>query len=309
MTQQDIVHQPNGFTELAERPQGGQSMIEVASARAAQEVQAAMIIAKRFPRDETQSYTRIMHACRRKTLADHAMYAYPRGGTLVTGPSIRLAEVLAQSWGNLDCGIVEVEQRNGESTMMAYAWDLETNARKTTTFQVRHERVSGKGNNQRTTKLTDPRDIYEMCANQGARRLRGCILGVIPGDIVEAAINECEKTLAGNNTAPIADRARAMVVAFSELGVTKEMIERRIGHKLETIIETEMVNLRKIYSSIKDGMAPRESFFPLDDPAADSGKTRTEALTDKVKSNKQPPSEPPSDTQTNAPAADAPPAE
>lgn len=55
------------------------------------------------------------------------MYQYLRGGTKVTGPSIRLAEVLAQNWGNLSFGVKELEQRDGESIAMAYTWDLETN--------------------------------------------------------------------------------------------------------------------------------------------------------------------------------------
>jgi hypothetical protein len=305
-TPTDITTQGSGFTGLAERSQGNQSMIEVASARAAQEVQAAMIIAKRFPRDEMQAHTRIVQACKRKALAEHAMYAYPRGGQMVTGPSIRLAEVLAQSWGNLDCGLIELEQRKGESTMMAYAWDLETNSRNSKTFQVRHERKSG----QRITPLTDPRDIYEICANQGARRIRACILAVIPGDIVESAITECEKTLAGNNQTPITDRARQMVVAFLNFGVTQEMIERRLGHKLESVIETELVGLRKIYASIKDGMATRESFFTMDEPAADPNKPRADTLAGKIKGNKQPKGEP-TDTPAGegAPATDAPSAE
>ncbi|PWW19485.1 hypothetical protein DFO73_12055 [Cytobacillus oceanisediminis] len=64
---------------------------------------------------------------------------------------------------------------------MAYAWDLETNVRQEKVFTVKHSRKA-KGS---ITKLDDPRDIYELVANNGARRLRSYILGIIPGDIVE----------------------------------------------------------------------------------------------------------------------------
>ena len=128
---------------------------EMMISRQAQEVQAAMVIAKRFPRDEVEAYNRIMRACQRKKLAETAMYEYPRGGTKVTGPSIRLAEAMAQNWGNLDFGILELEQKNGESQVMAYAWDLETNTRQTKVFSVPHVRGTKKGN----VPLTDPRDI------------------------------------------------------------------------------------------------------------------------------------------------------
>lgn len=164
---------------------------EMMISRQAQEVQGAMVIAKRFPRDEVESFNRIMQSCKRKSLAESAMYEYPRGGTKVSGPSIRLAEAMAQNWGNIDFGITELEQKNGESQVMAYAWDLETNTRQVKIFSVPHVRGTKKGN----VPLTDPRDVYEMVANQGARRLRSCILGIIPGDVVEAAVKQCEDTL------------------------------------------------------------------------------------------------------------------
>jgi len=159
---------------------------EMVTTRQAQEVQAAMVIAKRFPRDEVEAFNRILKSCQRKTLAEQSMYEYPRGGQKVTGPSIRLAEALAQNWGNLDYGIVELEQNNGESQVMAYAWDLETNTRQSKIFSVPHIRATKHGNKT----LTDPRDIYEMVANQGARRLRACILGVIPGDVIDSAVEQ-----------------------------------------------------------------------------------------------------------------------
>lgn len=235
------------------------SMLETANTRASQEVQAAMVVAKKFPRDENASYARIIKACQRKTLAEQAEYAYPRGGETISGPSIRLAEMLAQNWGNLDFGIIELEQKAGESIVMSYAWDLETNTRQTKIFSVKHERHTKNG----VKKLTDPRDIYEMTANQGARRLRACILGVIPGDVVDAARERCDLTLKGDGTEPLTDRARKMVTVFEQFGVTQAMIEKRLNHKLESVIEQELLGLRKIYNSLKDGAAKREDFFDL----------------------------------------------
>jgi hypothetical protein len=258
------LENPNPFALSGRAEQPQRSMIETASTRQAQEVQAAMVIAKKFPRDQVRAFDAIMRACSRPSLAEEAQYAYPRGGETVTGPSIRLAECLAQNWGNLDFGIIELEQKAGESIVMAYAWDLETNTRQTKVFTVAHERHKKGG---QITKLTDPRDIYEMTANQGARRLRACILGVIPGDLVEAAVAECDKTLRKQNKEPLIDRVRKMVGFYSELGVTQAMIEKRIRKKLEAITEPEFFQLRKIYSSIRDGMGKREDYF---EPAAET---------------------------------------
>src|SRR5437016_4237386 len=177
--------------------------ISIAQSRAAQEVQASMVVAKKFPRNEEECIERIRRSCSRHSLAEVATYAYPRGGTTITGASIRLAECLAQNWKNIDFGIVELEQRDGESTVMAYAHDLETNSRQTKIFQVRHERRVGRGDDFKIDRLTDPRDIYELVANQGARRLRACILSIIPGDVTDIALEQCEKTLASGNKEPL----------------------------------------------------------------------------------------------------------
>lgn len=233
---------------------------EMVTTRQAQEVQAAMVIAKKFPRDEVESYNRIMRACQRKSLAEQSMYEYPRGGTKVTGPSIRLAEAMAQNWGNLDFGIIELEQKNGESQVMAYAWDLETNTRQTKIFNVPHIRGTKKGN----IPLTDPRDIYELVANQGARRVRACILGVIPGDVIDSAIDECKKTLVGENKEPLIDRVRKGIKLFEDnFSVTLEMLEKYIGCKSEAFSEHDMIRLNNVYKSLRDGMAKREDYFEI----------------------------------------------
>lgn len=245
---------------------GRNTQTEMMISRQAQEVQAAMVIAKKFPRDEVDSFNRILRSCQRRSLAESAMYEYPRGGTKVTGPSIRLAEAMAQNWGNLDFGITELEQRNGESQVMAYAWDLETNTRQVKIFSVPHMRSTKKGN----VPLTDPRDIYEMVANQGARRLRSCILGIIPGDVVDAAVAECQKTLTTGNTEPLIDRVRKGIKMFEDkFSVTQEMIEKYIGCKSEAFSENDMIRLNNVYRSLKDGMAKREDFFEIPAPDAD----------------------------------------
>lgn len=242
------------------------TMAEMVVSRQAQEVQAAMVIAKKFPRNEFESFNRIMKACQRKGLAEKSMYEYPRGGERVTGPSIRLAETMAQNWGNIDFGIIELEQKNGESQVMAYAWDLETNTRQAKIFSVPHVRESKKNG---IVPLTAPRDIYEQVANYGARRLRACILGVIPGDVIEAAIAQCGKTLADENGEPLEDTVRAIAGTFErEYGVTVAMLEKFMGCKIESFTMQNLIRLKKVYMSLRDGMAAREDYFDIS-PAAD----------------------------------------
>ena len=256
----------------------GNAATMVAQTREMAEAIAAMQMAKLAPRDVVAARDRILNACTRPKLAEGACYTYNRGGTDVTGPSIRLAEMLAQNWGNMSFGIRELEQRNGESTCEAFAWDMETNARQTKVFQVPHIRHTRKGD----TRLTDPRDIYELVANNGARRLRACILGIIPGDIVEEAVEACDKTMATRfEVTP--ERVRKMLDAFAQYGVTKEQIEARVQCHVDAIKPAQLANLGKIINSIKDGMSQAADWFEKtaakpDDDAAKPKKSLRDAL-------------------------------
>jgi hypothetical protein len=236
----------------------------LATTRQAQEVQAAMIVARRFPRNEERAIARITQSCKRQLLAESSQYEYTKGGTVITGPSIRLAEVLAQHWGNLDYGVVELDRKFGESTAMSYCWDLETNVRQTKVFTVRHARDVGGSRKP----ITSERDIYEHVANYGARRLRACILGIIPGDVQQLAMDECDKTIAGKNSEPRIDRVRKMIVAFAEIGISAEMIEAKLCHKTEAITDRQLISLRKIYTAIRDGVATPADHFKL--PSSDA---------------------------------------
>lgn len=244
-------------------PAGGGGAMDIATTRAAQEVQAAMVVAKRFPRDPDMAYARIMAACKRPGLAAQATYAYNRGGSEVSGPSIRLAEEIARNWGNIDTGFVELEQRKGESSVMAYAWDLETNTRITRVFSVSHIRHTKSGQKL----LTDPRDIYETVANQASRRVRAAILAVVPGDVVEAAVAQCDQTLQAGQTKPLRDRIRDCLAKFQERGVNKVQIETRIGHSVESMTERELLQMGKIYTAVRDGYSAVEEWFPPEQPA------------------------------------------
>jgi hypothetical protein len=238
-------------------PQNVQS--EVEKTRVLQEVQAMVLVARQCPRDEQRAIKRIMESAKRKSLAENAIYCYPRGGQTVTGASIRTAETIAKYWGNLTYGIKELsrDEKAKTSEMMAYCWDLENNVRAEKVFKVKHTRNTKKG----SYTLDDERDIYELTANYGTRRLRACILNIIPDDVVEDFLEVCQKTIAGSNDKPLKERIREMIKAFEKIGVTQNQIEKRIGTKADNFIEYNLVALRGIYKSISDNFAKIEDYF------------------------------------------------
>lgn len=229
------------------------------------EIKGKMFLARQFPRDEDIAVQRAMRECTRPELAAAAQYEFPRGDSVVRGPSIRLVEVLARHWGNIAYGIREVDATEGGAVVETYAWDLETNVSDSKTFSVKNERATKKG----SYKLTDPRDVYENMANNAARRKRACILSVLPGWYVEQAVTVCEETLKKSLTAgkSMEEVKEQCINAFCEYGVTQEQIAAKIGRDVTHMDENDVVRLRRLYMSIKDGFIKPQDVFRVDNPA------------------------------------------
>ena len=262
-------------------PQDRGAAVAVEKQRANAETQAAIIVAQQFPRSEVVAMDRILQAFTRPTLAEKAQYQYARGGTDIVGPSIRAAEAIAQNWGNMQFGIRELEQRPpegkrpGESTVESWAWDVQLNNRTSRLFQIKHWRETKRGG----YALEDPRDIYELVANNGARRERACILALIPGDVVEAAMKQAEATLR-TKVEITPERLQNVVLKFSDHGITKAQIELRIQRRLESITPALMVNLGRILNSLNDGMSVPADWFELPNVQTQPTTTRGEQVKD-----------------------------
>jgi len=233
-------------------------------ARAAAEVQSRIIVARQFPRDMTEVTSNIRTACQRQRLAELAIYQYRKGGAVVEGPSIRLAEMIAREMGNIQFGRRELSTNNRETKVQVFAYDLERNTSEVIEFTVRHEM---KARGQRRV-LEDPREIYEHVANQSARRMRAALLAVIPGDVVDMALDEINKTLSRQDGGkPLTDQIREMVFYFRDLGVTAEMIEGRVGHSIDSLSHYEVAQLRKIFASLRDEASSVSDWFEQSAPA------------------------------------------
>jgi hypothetical protein len=237
----------------------------IEQSRAAAEVQSAIVVAQRFPRNERHALGRIIAACNRLSLAREAFFTFPRGNETITGASIKLAKEMARSWGNIQHEIVELSQdtKRGESEVMAYAWDLETNTRSAIRFIVPHKRFTRKG----VKTLTDPRDIYELIANNGSRRLRQCIFAIMPADLVTEAERVCRETLQKGDGKPLDVRITSCVAAFDKVGVTREMLTEKTGHEPEKLSLNDLTDLQIIFQSIKAG-EPIDSFFTVESSLA-----------------------------------------
>ncbi|GAA4706284.1 hypothetical protein [Streptomyces youssoufiensis] len=232
----------------------------VEQSRAAAEVQAAVVVAQQCPRDITAAVAQMRQSCAQTFLAERAFYRYSRAGSTVTGPSVHLARELARCWGNLQYGLVELRRDDeyGQSEMQAFAWDVQTNSRNSSTFIVPHRRDTKSGPKQ----LTDMRDIYESNANNGARRVREAIFAILPPWFVEEAKDLCTRTLRDGGGKPLNIRIADAIKAFEGIGVTADRIETKLGRLSGKWTEHDVSQLQVIYRSITQGEVTAEEEFP-----------------------------------------------
>ena len=254
----------NNGNQVAEVPQSmqpvaGFSGMTPAVAREVATIQGQIMLAKMFPRNMADVWKKVEAACSRKKLAENALYQYSRGGTDISGPSIRLAEALINAYGNAKSGFEVIDSNPDFSRVRAYAYDMETNTLQERTFDVEHVRQTRTGR----TKLTDPRDIYETVANNASRRERACILALIPGDLQDYAVSLCKTTLEqAVDITP--DKIEGLCRGLAKYGVSRIMIEARIQRHMEAITAQQYVWLCSVGTSLKEGVAKVEDFFDRD---------------------------------------------
>ncbi|HUP07678.1 MAG TPA: hypothetical protein VMU47_11035 [Caldimonas sp.] len=302
----------NPFPSLTVAPAAGGALTEATIAREVADVQVRYMIAKRFPRDPRVAMDRVLNACSRPGIAEAAFYQYSKGGTDIEGPSIKLLETIAREWGNFDSGVDIFTSKPGESEVVAYAVDLETGRREQRRFTVRHWRDTKSGG----YPLKDEREIYELCANMGARRKRACMEAVIPSDVMEMAERQCRTTLkASVEITP--EYVESLVVAFAKFAVTRQHLEGYIQRRLDTLTPALAMRLKKIHTSLKDGMSEPGDWFDMAPAQADAvaGKAAAgvEGVKERVRATRAKKGEPPaggttaaSSPQPAAPAANPP---
>lgn len=265
------------MNELIGRSENATALGAVEETAEIANIQAKMILARNFPRSIDRSMASIEAECNNLNLAQKACYEFPRGDSVVRGPSIRLAECISRHWGNIISGIKEISTVGRKSTVRAYCWDLETNFADEKVFDVELVRSTKKG----TYELTDPRDRYEMMANQAARRKRACIQAVIPQWVFDAAIEKCNKTLEDSiKTEELPERREKMFAAFSALAewIKKEDLGAKCGKDFDSISTRDIVKLTALYNAIKDGFVKASDAFGRTDKEAGTSEKDANSL-------------------------------
>ncbi len=259
----EVSHAGNPFGRMVAHT-GGMNVgaVAIEQERAIAEAQGKLVLAKRFPRDTALARREMADACKDMALAEVAFYALPRGDETIEGPTIKLAEELARCWGNIDYGHRELSRSDGKSEIEVYAWDTQTNTTSTRQLTVRHT-IDLSGGRSRATK--SEKEIDDLVARKASAQLRGRILAVLPKSLVQTAIMACRQTLKGGNGEPLSARIDKMVAAFAKIGVTGDMLVKKLGHPLDQTTADELVDMIGVFTSIREGHFTVEDQFPVED--------------------------------------------
>ncbi len=214
---------------------------------AAAEIDMQVATARRFPRDAIAAKANSMAiATRNQETATACFYLLKRGNKRIIGPSIRLAEILCQNWGNLRCDTRIEEIGRTRLTAASAVWDLERNV----LVVMRSTRGITYSAGGRYNE-----DMITTTANAAASiAFRNAVLKLIPPDITEAIFQKCQAVSAGDAKS-LADNRIKMVEEFEKIDVPLEVILNEFGAQhLDDLGLQEMLFLRAAYTSItKEG--------------------------------------------------------
>jgi hypothetical protein len=198
--------------------------------------------------------------------AAECIYALPRGGKTIRGPSIRFAEIMASQWGNCRVGarVVHVDKIEAYVEAEGVFHDLETNVVQTARVRRTIQAKRGKGIDN------DMISLAGAAACSIARR--NAILAGIPKGVARKGYMAVEDVIRGDSKTLVERRGMALK-AFMVLGVTPDRIFASLGVIGEDDITLDhLMTLTGARSAIKNGELTVEEAFPV---AAPSGPKQT----------------------------------
>jgi hypothetical protein len=267
------------------------------------ELDTQITTARAFPRSVQTAINDINQlATMNEQMAGECVYALPRAGKPLRGPSIRLAEIIAQCWGNCvsKTRIVSVDRISRTVTAEGIFHDLQTNS----ITEAQHtRRISTKEGRL----FTDDMIAVTCNAAQSIAR-RNAILAGVPKVIWWQAFQQCEHVIAGDVTT-LASKRESAVKAFAAFGLKPEQVFQVLDVKGEQDIGLdELVTLRSLYSSVKNGEITVEEILAAKVPAQPATPATRKTLDDFVNGNGKEKAQPQEQGQASPAAQARPPA-
>ena len=249
-------------TALVEVPQVSGGALEAITTA---EVQQQVATAKRYPRSIHKfKQEALALATADEETAGSMFYSLPRGGKAIEGPSVRLAEVCAYSWGNLRHGARVVEIEDKFVVAQGYCFDAEKNVG--TAVEVRR-RITDKYGKRYNDDM-----IGVTCNAACAIALRQAIFKVIPR-VYANQIYAAARKVAIGDAQTLASRMAAMLDYFAKMGVSHEQVCQACEKpSIEDLSLDDLAMLKGLATALKDGYTTVDEAFGRAEPSTKRGR-------------------------------------
>lgn len=212
-------------------------------------IDSAVATARHYPRDVRKALEEaIITVTLSEDIAKSCHYALPRGGKPISGPSVHLAKIMLQCWGNIRAEVKVVSVDLKEITSEAVCFDLQKNS--AIKVQVKRSIVGSKG------RFDDSMIVVTgNAANSIA--LRNAIFAVIPEAIVNTVYKAAKNKMAGDVSSEDKLMARRKIVVdglISNYGVTEKEILDALGKQAIININADsLIQLIGLAQALVDG--------------------------------------------------------
>jgi len=277
-------------TEIAQRAEHA-AIAVAASARA--EIESAFTMALRMPRNRDQARVEILDSCKNVVFAEKVKYKKPVGSkkvgsqwvkNFVEGPSIRFAEEMIRTWGNVKVQCVTIYEDESKRISLVNVVDLQKNISysKQITVIKTVERRNAKGRDvvgERTNSYNQIVFIViatddEVNIKEAAlisKEIRNSALRLIPQDIIDEAMEAAKLTLLQGVSSDMKSARKTILDSFATIGVKPKDIEEYIGHEIAQVSPKELADLRAVYKTISDGQSTWKDYVDKEEKPKKEG--------------------------------------
>lgn len=194
--------------------------------------------------------------------ADSCIYALPRGGKAIEGPSVRFAELVASAWGNIRWGGRVIEANERYVVAQGFAHDLETN--NALAIEVRRRVIGKKG------KRPDEDMIQLACAAATSIARRNALLAIVPRALCQEAYDAADNCAVTGKGSFEERRAQALA-AFQRFDAKPEMVLAALGvDGIADITGTHLRRMRRMFTALREGLPVDEVLRPAAELEAES---------------------------------------
>ena len=221
------------------------------------EIDVQIATAKQYPRNLAHVLSNIETlATMDEEVAGSCFYTLRRQGKVIEGPSVRMAEIIASSWGNLRVQARIVGNDGKQITAQGVCHDLESNY--ATSVEVKRRITDKYGK-------TFSEDMQVVTGNAAcAIAMRNALFKVVPSALIKKVIDKAKKVSLGESMTLENSRTK-MLEYFKTIGVDeKQVMDYLSVSKIDEINIDMVVELRGLATAIKEGtITAKEAFAPV----------------------------------------------